>query len=156
MTGFFNTATGRSALFSNTTGSYNTANGYDALYSNTTGSNNTAFGRSAFFSGETYSNSTAVGYLAQPTGSNQVRLGDANISSIGGYANWSNISDVRFKTHIQSDVPGLSFISLLNPVTYQMDMDAIAKHHRTPDSLRLAESERTKAATATPAFWHKK
>ncbi len=50
------------------------------------------------------------------------------------------------------DIPGLAFISRLRPVTYQMDMDAIAKHHHTPDSLRLAESERAKAAIRYTGF----
>ncbi len=52
----------------------------------------------------------------------------------------------------QSNVPGLAFISRLRPVTYQMDMDAIAKHHHTPDSLRLAESEQAKAAIRYTGF----
>jgi hypothetical protein len=39
-----NTASGVSALNSNTTGDYNTASGLQALYSNTTGTNNTASG----------------------------------------------------------------------------------------------------------------
>jgi hypothetical protein len=42
--GNFNTATGFTALFSNTTGANNSATGYHALFSNTTGSDNTANG----------------------------------------------------------------------------------------------------------------
>ncbi len=147
-----NTATGRSALNANTTGIRNTAVGTGALNANTIGNLNTAIGYRAFLNDSTYSNSTALGHLALPTGSNQVRLGNSDVTSIGGYANWSNISDARFKTHIQSNVPGLAFISRLRPVTYQMDMDAIAKHQHTPDSLRLAESEQAKAAIRYTGF----
>jgi len=150
--GYMNTAFGYNAGFTNTTGTLNTAVGFSALYGNNTGKYNTAIGHSAFISGNSYNNSTALGYQAQPTGSNQVRLGNDAVTSIGGYTNWSNISDARFKTAVQNDVPGLAFISLLNPVTYQMDMDAIAKHHHTPDSLRLAESERAKAAIRYTGF----
>jgi len=151
-TGGFNAAIGRAALERNTSGSANTGVGWLALTANTTGSNNTAVGYQAFQSDSTSNNSTALGFRAQPTGSNQVRLGNSSITSIGGYANWSNISDARFKKQVQDNVPGLAFISLLNPVTYQMDMDAIARHHNTPDDLRLADSERAKAAIRYTGF----
>jgi hypothetical protein len=59
------------------------------------------------------------------TGSNQVRIGNSSVGSIGGYANWSNISDGRAKKNIKADVPGLDFISLLQPVTYHLDLDAM-------------------------------
>jgi hypothetical protein len=61
--------------------------------------------------------------------------------TIGGYAPWSNLSDGRFKTDILDDVPGLSFITKLNPVTYHVDYrkldlfltqnmpDSVAKHY---------------------------
>src|SRR5215469_14758696 len=42
-----NTASGASALFSNTTGLENTASGVNALFGNTTGNSNTASGASA-------------------------------------------------------------------------------------------------------------
>jgi len=168
-TGGGNTASGSSALYSNTTGDSNIAIGSSALTANTTGSNNIVIGRNALFSNTTESyntaigsstftnvynanNSTAIGYQAQPTGSNQVRLGNNSVTSIGGHANWSNISDARFKTQVQDNVPGLAFISQLNPVTYQMDMDAIAKFHQTSDELRLKDSERAKSAIRYTGF----
>ena len=64
MTGSNNTASGLSALYSNTTGSSNTASGYIALYSNTTGVNNTASGDYALYSNTTGSNNTASGFYA--------------------------------------------------------------------------------------------
>jgi trimeric autotransporter adhesin len=105
-TAHFNTALGAEALYSNSTGSRSVASGYQSLRSNTTGYGNTAIGtyslysntegyfntavgRDAFHEGTTYSNSTAIGYNAPITASNQVRLGDDNITSFickGAYA----------------------------------------------------------------------
>ena len=73
------------------------------------------------------SNSTALGYNAVTTASNQVRIGNASVTSIGGYADWSNISDGRIKKNVTEDVLGLSFISQLRPITYDKDYDAIAQ-----------------------------
>jgi len=151
-TGLSNTAVGWGALGANTIGSYNVAYGRRALTDNTTGFLNTAIGYEAFLNGTNYNNSTAIGYNTHPTDSDQVRLGNSSITSIGGYANWSNVSDARFKRQIQSDVPGLAFISLLNPVTYQMDMEAIAKFHQTPDKLRLDDSEKKKSTIRYTGF----
>ena len=49
-----------------------------------------------------------------------------NVTSIGGYANWTNVSDARFKKNISSEgVKGLNFITALRPVTYNMNMEAM-------------------------------
>ena len=69
-------------------------------------------------------------------------------SGIGGYASWSKISDGRAKKIIQSEVPGLAFINLLQPVMYNLDLDAIDEIQkpddpaviRFSDSVRLARS----------------
>jgi hypothetical protein len=53
-----------------------------------------------------------------------VRIGNSAVTSIGGYVGWSNISDGRVKKNIKSNVPGLAFINKLNPVTYNLDLDA--------------------------------
>jgi len=99
-----------------------------------------------------FSNSTAIGYDASVYFSNQIRIGNASVFSIGGYASWTNVSDRRFKTNIKENVVGLAFIKKLRPVTYQLDMDAIAKFNKTPDSLRLPESERLKAQEIQTGF----
>jgi hypothetical protein len=144
-TGQFNTAIGYQSLYSNMYGYHNTASGYQALYSNTSGNNNTALGYYAFRAPQVYSNSTALGYYTNITATNQVRIGNADVTSIGGYAAWTNISDARFKTDVQEDVKGLDFIVKLRPVTYHLDMDAIASFHHIPDSMRISESESLKA-----------
>lgn len=147
-----NTANGRLAMYSNSTGSFNVAIGRSAMRQNTTGNNNTAIGYIAFFNGTNYSNATAVGFDAQITGSNKVRLGNASVTEIGGYANWSNVSDARFKTEVRNNVPGLDFIGRLNPVTYQMDMNAIAQFHKSPDSRRLKKAESEKSIIRFTGF----
>jgi hypothetical protein len=106
-TGYNNTASGLQALYYNTTGGYNTASGLQALHYNTTGYNNTASGRSSGYNpdndiaqyrittdfdmtlvgyGATKDNvgqlwnSTAIGARAKVTKSNQVVLGDSNVT----------------------------------------------------------------------------
>jgi hypothetical protein len=81
-----------------------------------------------------------------------VRIGNSSVNSIGGYANWSNLSDARLKTNIKENTLGLAFIKKLRPVTYNLDMDAIARVNNTPDSLRLPESEALKAQMLQTGF----
>jgi hypothetical protein len=125
--GVGNTASGIQALSANTTGFYNTAIGLTALFSNTTGSNNTALGEAANVNANNYSNATIIGYDVLGTASNQVRIGNSTVTSIGGYTGWTNISDGRVKKNIKENVPGLVFINELKPVTYNLDLDAADK-----------------------------
>ena len=74
------------------------------------------------------------------------------MSSIGGFTSWSNASDARFKTNIKEGVMGLDFIKKLRPVTYNLNMEAIAQFNNTPDSLRLKESEALKGAMLQTGF----
>lgn len=150
--GSWNTACGSEALFSNITGNNNTAMGHYALRSNVLGDNNTAVGYLAFTFGANYSNSTALGANTSITASNQMRFGNNLISSIGGNVSWSNVSDRRFKKDISENVPGLDFITKLRPVTYHLDMDAMAKGLNTPDSLRNKESEAVKGKMLQTGF----
>jgi len=102
-----NTAVGSAALYKNVSGNSNTAIGEGALYlsvdtNNTAvgknalsylahGSNNTAIGDFANVSNfiGTFNNSTAIGSRATVTGSNQVRMGNDDVTSLycmGAYA----------------------------------------------------------------------
>ncbi len=144
-TGNFNTSIGNESLTNNTTGSYNAATGNTALWTNSTGSYNTATGHSAGSvndassqctylgydadqpDGTDLTNSTAVGAASRITASNQVRVGSSTVTSIGGFTNWTNVSDSRFKENIKEDVPGLEFINELKPVTYTLDVNGISK-----------------------------
>ena len=144
-----NSAIGNGALFHNTTSSFNTAVGYAALanttesYYNTAvgflagnlhnnGWNNVFIGANADVNGEDYYNAVAIGESALCTGVSQVRLGNSATNSIGGYANWTNISDVRVKKNIKENVPGLAFINKLKPITYNLDLDAADKITQPP------------------------
>lgn len=148
-TGHNNTATGANALNYNTAGNYNTASGVNALYNNTTGYLNSAFGLGALFTNTTGSYNTAIGYAADVSGSfvngsafgynstitanNQVRIGNSLVTSIGGYAAWTTLpSDGRVKKNIKANVPGLAFINKLQPLTYNLDIDAIDKIVQRP------------------------
>jgi hypothetical protein len=143
VSGWYNTANGYYALNANTTGEANTAYGARALWNNTTGHFNVAIGGSSLAYSMTGSYNTAIGYYtdvpipgnlnnviaigysASPTSSNQVQIGNMSITSIGGYADWTNFSDKRAKKNIREDVPGLAFINQLQPVTYNLDLDAV-------------------------------
>jgi hypothetical protein len=139
--GVDNNAIGYQSMYSNVNGHYNVADGYKAFYDNTTGIENvaigyyalagsksgvylTAVGPNAGVSDTAFSFSSAFGYDATITASNQVRIGDSYTTSIGGFTDWSNISDGRVKKNIKQNVPGLAFINKLQPITYNLDLDA--------------------------------
>ena len=151
-TSSFNTACGYDAMLNTTTGFENTAVGYYALATNTIGEYNTALGVDANVAANNQVNSTVIGYYGIVAASNQAVIGNSSVNSIGGWANWTNWSDKRFKKDLASNVPGLSFIMKLNPVTYHMDVDAVAAFLHTPDSLRLRESEAIKAGILYTGF----
>lgn len=140
-TGYRNSGAGLAALYNNTTGNSNAAFGEWALSSNTTGDNNTAIGSFAYTASASYSNSTAIGATSSITASNQVRIGNSSVTSIGGQVGWTTLSDRRFKLNIEETVPGLAFISRLRPVNYTLNTDAIVQYLHIPDSLRMYEME---------------
>jgi hypothetical protein len=149
-----NTGTGYQALYSNTTGYDNTALGYGALVFNTTGFGNTALGYRATMSpgiGDVQ-NSTALGAEATITASNQVRIGNADVTSIGGVVGWSIVSDGRFKKDIKEDVSGLNFINGLRPVSYTLDVMALNKFNGLPDSLTQASAASRKTSARATGF----
>jgi trimeric autotransporter adhesin len=121
-----NTAIGSDALNQIKSGGQNTAVGGSTLIISETGSGNTALGYFAI-TNDTSFNSMALGYHSGTFADNQVRVGDFNITSIGGVVDWSVTSDARVKKNIKANVPGLAFINKLNPVTYNLDLDAADK-----------------------------
>lgn len=153
--GNYNTAIGSQALYSNSAGWDNTAVGFRALQ-RTVGDFNTAVGfeaglyastRGTFLGKGAYSypdgldNVTAIGFSAVVNSSNAVRIGNFNVTSIGGYAGWSNFSDGRYKKNVQSNVPGLEFIALLNPVTYTLDVDGLESKYKAGQTTGDMEKE---------------
>lgn len=123
--GGYNTACGYQALFLNTTGFYNVAVGGNTNYYNTSASLNTAVGFDAGCNNGTFpTNFSAFGYNAGHIGSNSntIELGNTSVTWIGGQVGWWTSSDRRIKDNVQSNVPGLSFITKLNPVTYNLNI----------------------------------
>lgn len=125
--GNYNTAIGTRTVEFGSNASGNTALGYNAGGDASNGSNNTFIGYESKAILANYSNSAALGAETVITGSNMVRLGNASVTSIGGWADWTNISDARVKDDIRTDVPGLTFINQLRPVSYQLDRAAGAQ-----------------------------
>ncbi|MDA1182434.1 MAG: tail fiber domain-containing protein, partial [Bacteroidetes bacterium] len=118
-----NIGIGYNSLQSLSSGSENTAVGYQSMYSINTGTLNTSIGYQA---GPTWgtsnlTNTTSLGNSAVATANNQVRIGNTAVTSIGGFANWTNISDGRYKINIKENIPGLEFVMKLKPISYNFD-----------------------------------
>lgn len=126
-TGISNCAYGNNSLYSNTTGIYNTSIGINALFTNTSGNGLTSIGALTDVLDTALYYSTAIGFEASITASDEVRIGNSFVMSIGGFQNWTNVSDGRYKKDVQENVPGLEFINKLKPVTYHLDVNGISK-----------------------------
>ncbi|MBK9982769.1 MAG: tail fiber domain-containing protein [Saprospiraceae bacterium] len=137
--GYGNIGLGNRALYNSSSGYENIGIGAQSLYANLTGYGNVALGDLAgnlgtddhnctFIgwhtnnnSGGLIENSTALGQGVQLNASNQIRIGNGNVTSIGGAVGWSIVSDGRIKKNVSENVPGLDLIMKLRPVTYQLD-----------------------------------
>jgi len=142
-TGDYNIAVGLSTLQNDDDGKYNTACGRAALFYNVAGRYNTALGNFSGPYSSSYSNlvnTTAIGNNTKVYASNTVRIGDSWVTSIGGSVGWSNLSDGRFKTQINTDVPGLDFILKLPPVTFHWDLGAL-EDFRSEDNAAKGEED---------------
>ncbi|MGG9971103.1 tail fiber domain-containing protein [Ferruginibacter sp. SUN002] len=124
--GNVNTGVGSNALSYNIDGYYNTGVGGYTMIDNYSGAGNTAVG---FFAncfdtlGQVdVNNSTAIGAGALADVDDMVRIGDENVSQIGGAVDWSVISDGRFKKDIKNENGGLDFIMQLRPVNYHYNI----------------------------------
>lgn len=119
-TAFGNTAVGALAL-NTVTGGYNTAVGAAAMPHPETTSYNTAIGAySMLYAPAGTTNSTAIGANSRVTGSNMIRFGDTQITTIQGQVQYTAASDQRLKENIQPLGNGSRFIMKLNPVSYRM------------------------------------
>jgi len=116
---------GNVAGYYNTSGNGNTMIGYYAGTTNAIGSYNTIIGYTANVASNALTNAMAIGSMAYVNASNKVVIGNSSVTSIGGFASWSNFSDGRFKQNQKENVPGLAFINKLRPITYTLDVDAI-------------------------------
>ena len=159
-TGYHNVGVGVSAGYTMQTGYQNSILGYQAMYRTTTGNNNAALGyRAGFYNqagyqntyvgsnaGPTansgYFNSMALGYNTSVGASNQVRVGNSSVTSIGGQVGWTTVSDGRYKENVQSNVAGLSFIMELRPVTYNLNAEALRNKLENKDSVFVSDFEK--------------
>ena len=144
-----NTAVGNKALYSNKFGDNNTAIGAYSLYSDVSGNGNTAVGYSADVNAGNLTNATAIGYNAIVNASNKIVLGNTNVTSIVGYTSITITSDGRAKKNIQTNIPGLAFINLLQPVTYNMNLDALDELQKSDDSKINARRDSIRMARST-------
>ncbi len=108
---------------------------------NISGTNITCVGYGADVSTDGLDNASAFGNGAIVTASNQIVIGNSSITSIGGFANWSNFSDGKYKVRVQENVSGLDFIKKLRPITYQLDMDKLAALNHTEKKSYCKASE---------------
>jgi trimeric autotransporter adhesin len=136
--GIYNVALGAEALYFNNSGIYNTAIGSYAMQANTDGNWNTCIGEYTNTSAPNLQGASSFGASAITNANNKIMIG-ASIPDmvIGGYVDWSILSDGRFKEDIKEDVPGLAFISQLRPVTYWINTDKLQRHitAQMPDSI---------------------
>jgi hypothetical protein len=122
----FNSAFGYNALFNTRNSQYNTAVGYNAGGAYDNGYNNVFLGANTDVNnGAGYYNVVAIGQGTICTDVSQVTIGNGATATYRAYANWSNISDGRFKKNIKENVPGLAFINKLTPITYTLDATGI-------------------------------
>jgi hypothetical protein len=91
------------------------------------GFNNTIIGANCDLNQNGLFNCIAIGQAVTNNASNQARIGNSGTLSIGGFANWTNISDGRYKKDIKEDVKGIDFIMKLKPVTYHLDVSGLSK-----------------------------
>jgi trimeric autotransporter adhesin len=138
--GTANTALGSEALSETINSSYNTAVGYFAGHFFDNGYNNVFVGANTGVNADGYYNVIAVGQGTICTASSQARFGNTATNSIGGYANWTNFSDGRYKKNMKENVIGLDFIMRLRPVTYNLDVSSIQAHLSTGNTQRATSS----------------
>jgi hypothetical protein len=128
-TGEYNTACGTNALNANVGANSNSAFGYKSLFLNTSGHTNSALGYEAGAGCTSGANNTFLGYGAGTssapgniqTGSNNICVGNNNVTDAFIKVDWTVGSDRRDKTDITPFTHGLSWINKLNPVTYRWD-----------------------------------
>jgi hypothetical protein len=177
--GLDNAAVGYNALNSNVLGTGHVAMGYEAL-GDLGGAGNTQLcvgigrraarfvqtadfctfvGASAGSSNIVMSNSTYLGYQTANTASNQVRLGNTAVTSIGGQVGWTTLSDARFKRDVTEDVKGLDLILRLRPVTYTVDATALSAFLKEDDDgldergkALMAEARHQRSSIRTTGF----
>ena len=125
--GSYNTALGYFSLYNTNGAEYNTAIGYNAGSTWNNGYNNVFVGANTDVTTTGLFNVIAMGQGTGVSASSTARFGNSATMSYGGWANWTDVSDGRYKKNIRANVPGLEFILRLEPVTYNLDVSAISR-----------------------------
>lgn len=119
-----NCAFGSGALWAGDTSKYNAGFGHMSLHNTSKGNFNTGLGANSDFASTSFVNNTiCIGYNSGGVSnvSNRAEIGNTSMTWIGGQVSWSTYSDKRIKKDVVENVPGLSFITKLRPVTYHID-----------------------------------
>ena len=140
-----NTAIGANSGTDLRIGAGNTYVGFNSGSNMNLCSNNTFIGKSSYLAGGP-DNYGAFGFFSGGNwsgASNRIEIGNTSIVNIGGQVGWSTLSDVRLKNNIKDDVPGLSFINLLKPITYHLDIhkQAALRKEQTNGVGKLTEAD---------------
>ena len=128
--GCYNTSVGMYSGWGNVVGDYNTSIGFKSYdYGASSGGAHTYctfLGHDADISSVfTFTNGTAVGNGAKVSDDDQVRVGNASVTSIGGYAGWTTLTKKGSAKSINEDIVGLEFIKKLRPISYTLDVELI-------------------------------
>ncbi len=129
-TGFHNTFLGQGAGTFTTISYSNLFIGVSAGIQNTIGNSNTCLGAFSDVMSSNLNNATAIGSSSSVDASNKVVIGNTSITVIGGYSNWMNLSDKRYKKNIKKEKNHLDFILQLSPVSYQYNTFKIVKEQQ--------------------------
>ena len=111
----------------NTTGYHNTFIGAGSGRKNVDGYNNTLIGSFTEVASPNLTNASAIGHQAEVDANNKIVIGNSSITTIGGYANWSNLSDKRYKQNVKAEQNHLTFILNLEPVSYNLNTTKLVK-----------------------------
>jgi hypothetical protein len=122
----------------------NTAIGYAAGSFAHNGAHNCFIGAAADVTNSSVFNTIVLGHGTTASISNVMRVGNPATTSIGGPVGWSIVSDGRVKKNIKENIPGLSFITRLRPVTYNINTAAI-------ESIQQARISEIAKTTKRPA-----
>jgi hypothetical protein len=125
LSGLGNTAVGAQSLGNTTNSYFNTVVGANSGSTFDNGYNNVFLGANCDVTSAGLFNVIAIGQGVICTASSQARIGNSATNSIGGYANWTNFSDGRYKKNMKENVKGIDFIMRLRPLTYNLDMTGI-------------------------------
>jgi hypothetical protein len=154
VTGLGNVGIGSLALNKTSNSWYNTVVGYNSGQAYDNGYNNVFVGANNDVNGAGYYNVIAIGQGVICTSSDQAVIGNSATNSIGGYANWTNFSDGRYKKNMRENVKGLDFIMRLRPVTYNLDVTGIRNHlgQKAPVDEGTRRSIATRETTVLSGF----